>query len=63
MKRFGLFGTGDKILQSIEGDFIAQDKEYVRVYKYEADGASSLVGAIRLATGQVVKEIPQRGGI
>jgi hypothetical protein len=57
-------GTGDKILQSIEGDFIQQDGEYVKVFKNDESGsnASSQVGAIRLAAGQIVKEIPRRGG-
>jgi len=58
MAIFGLFTLAKGPYQKYEGDFIQQDKEYVKVFKSTSDPmATELVAAIRLDKGQSVQKI------
>lgn len=70
MAKYGLFhGASDKPAQTFEGDKMAQNQEYVYIYRDEQTQSGNKkqvqVAAIKLGDGQCVKEIEgdeQRGG-
>jgi hypothetical protein len=59
MPKYGLFGGNqDEPMQTFEGDELEQNQGFVYVYrKGPAAGARRQVAAIKLADGQLVKEL------
>ncbi len=66
MPKFGLFTGAKKIPdQEVEGDYMLQDGEYVKIQvePKTATDKGRTVASFRLDKGQVVKEIQRGGGI
>jgi hypothetical protein len=56
MAKFGLFHSDVlKPMQVYSGDRMAQDKDYVTIYKKDSGGQEQQVAGIKLADGQSVK--------
>jgi len=65
MARFGLLaGLFSEVpQQTVEGDYMVQDGEYVRIFRTSLDPsrADAEVAAFRLSKTQVVREIDETG--
>ena len=62
MAKFAIFHAGRNMaLEQIDADYIQQDKQFVKFYKYEnsSDGmpGSRQIAAVHLDKGQLVREI------
>jgi hypothetical protein len=61
MPKYGWFsGVAKTPMQEFEGDYMQQDKDYVKIFKDSASGemvGASQVAAIQLDKGQFVREL------
>lgn len=58
MAKYGRFAFGQQQPhETYEADYMQQEKEYIRLFKFGPDGVSRLVVAINLDKGQSVREI------
>jgi hypothetical protein len=63
MAKFGLFGGNvQQPFQTFEGDEMQQNGDHVYVYKRDSPSKRHQVAAVKLADGQVVKEIEEGRG-
>ena len=62
MAKFALHNSNGSLAEEFEGDYMMQDKEFVRILENVADPkkGDTQVAAIHLAAGQSVKVIKDR---